>query len=236
MPKKGVKSKKESKKVSAKRNYARSYSLERWKGHSVEKLFPDIMPVTFTYSDTRLATVPTGSVTTARFRANSIYDPDISVGGNQPRYYDTLMGDNNTDAPYRRYSVLACRCVATVVNQSASHLYAAITMFSNQATAPSTLDEARERSDTIVRIVPPLGSGPAVAKLVMQREIGKLLGVKDMLDNPDMKSDFNSSPVAQANVTVSVFNPYSTATEPYALSTELQYDSRLFVKNDVLSS
>ena len=122
------------------------------------------------------------------------------------------------------------------VSQSRSHRYAAISMFSNQSTAPSSLDEARERSDTIVRVIPPLGSGSAVAKLHMRRQIAKMLGVKDMLDNPDMKANAEASPLAQANCTITVFNPYSVSTSTAAVNTRLIYDTRLFVKNDVADS
>ena len=110
-------------------------------------------------------------------------------------------------------------------------------MHSNQAGSPATIDEARMRSDTIVRVVPPIASGASsIAKLTMARDIGKLLGIKDLMDNPDAKSDWNTNPLAQANMTVTVFNPYSVATELFAINLEIQYDSRLFVKNDVADS
>jgi hypothetical protein len=198
-------------------------------------MFPNIMSLIFNYNDSYTITVGPGNTSVKDYRANSLNDPDLAVGGGRPRYFDTFLGANNTSAPYRRYTVVGCDAFATVSNQSAVHLYAALSMYSNQATAPSTLQEAKERSDTVVRIIPPLG-GNSVCKLRMKRSIARILGVKDMLDNPDMKSDFNANPAALVVCRLTVFNPYSAATESYSADVSIRYDSRLFVRNDVADS
>lgn len=212
-------------------------SLSAWKTTSVSRILPKIKALEFNYADEQQNTVAAGTNITFDYRANSLNKPSLAIGAlRKPRFVNTFLGDNNTNAPYRRYSVLGCDAIATVINQSGSHMYAALSMYSNQASGPSTVNEARTRSDTILRVLPPSGSGSATTKIHMKRSIAQILGVKDMLDNPDMKSDFNTNPAALVVCRLTIFNPFSVSTEMFAYDIAIKYDSRLFVRNDVADS
>lgn len=45
---------------------------------------------------------------------NSLYDPDAGLGGQQPRWFDTLCGANGGTQPYTRYQVNASKITVTI--------------------------------------------------------------------------------------------------------------------------
>lgn len=55
-----------------------------------------------------------GGTTTQAFRINSLYDPDYSVGGGQPYYFDQMM------LIYERYQVYGCKIKVDIMNRSTS--------------------------------------------------------------------------------------------------------------------
>lgn len=55
----------------------------------------------------------TGSLTTASYSANGLYDPYLGVGGHQPMYFDQMM------AIYNKYKVLGSK-ITVVVNNLAT--------------------------------------------------------------------------------------------------------------------
>ena len=63
---------------------------------------------------------PTGPIATLQFSANSLYDPNASLGGHQPFMYDK-MADN-----YNHYLVLGSKITVTFWTEDAAGIYGAI--------------------------------------------------------------------------------------------------------------
>lgn len=79
--------------------------------------FPATLYKVLTYSDD---IVPLG-VTTAGlpaildYRGNSMFDPDETGVGSQPKYFDTYCGATGGNAPYGRYNVMASKLVLDIM-------------------------------------------------------------------------------------------------------------------------
>lgn len=221
------------------RKYKRTKAKGKGSGYSVtaaEKVFPTTKSVAFTYVQELDMLAGAGASVTDSFRSNSLYDPYAGGIGSQPRYYDTLVGANNTTAPYHQYAVAGVKAEAFMRNTSANHMFVAITMASATTSAPTSLAEARERPDTVVRVSGPLGSANTIAKLSMYRSNGKILGYKDLMDTADMKAVYNSNPGFDGRVYITAFNPDGATSSRVKVSVKLTYYSRLFISNDVADS
>lgn len=94
------------------RQFRRNRRGSRYVSRTSLKGFPDAMYCKLEYNETYALN---GAINGARqWRANSIFDPRAAAGGNQPNYFD------NYAAVYGIYTVTACRCVARIINNSAT--------------------------------------------------------------------------------------------------------------------
>jgi len=200
------------------------------------RIFPPVKNVKFTYVSDKTLLAAVGDTDGDTYRVNSLFDPDAAIGGLQPRYYDTLLGATGTTAPYQRYTVLAAKVESWVRNLSANFMYVSLTMCNNQITPPSTIVEARERQDTILRLVPPLGSGSPTGKLMMYRRIKDMFGVADVKDNADLKAYYNASPVQSAVAVIIAYNMDGTVSNRMNHNTRITFYSQLSIVNDVADS
>lgn len=201
-------------------------------------MFPSVKNCAFTFSSDKSMLVGPSSKTLVTFRANSLFDPDEALGGLQPRYYDTLVGANSSDAPYNEYMVRSVRATIYARNISITrYMFVSLTICPSTSSPPFDLDEARERSDTIVRCIAPIGSGNGQTKLVMTRRMNTLFGVKDIQDVSELRAAYNANPALEGRIFIQGYNPDDTVnTQGVNFTTRLTYYSTLTVKNDVLNS
>jgi len=86
-------------------------------GGSASSPFPATMYKVLTYCDD--VELITQSVTDVPkvydYRGNSLYDPDETGAGSQPKYYDTFIGSPGGNAPYTRYNVLASKITIDIM-------------------------------------------------------------------------------------------------------------------------
>lgn len=198
--------------------------------------FGDSLSVPFSYSSAVSLSATTGSYANHQFRANSLFDPDVTGAGAQPRWFDTLCGAAGGTAPFQSYLVNGCVATAEVRSRATTHLYAALTMMRNSSASPVDLQEAKERADTIVEILPPLGSGPAVTTLNMYRSMKSILNIKDMKDYGGARANYNANPTSQVLVVLTLFNPDSAGTEQAKVELSMKYYSQLFTLNNAADS
>lgn len=78
--------------------------------------YPTYRHVTLKYSYYTNLAPATTNVGYNQFRANSVYDPDYTGTGNQPRYFDQLCGQTL----YRKYRVMTTGYKVRFVNKNAS--------------------------------------------------------------------------------------------------------------------
>ena len=68
-----------------------------------------------TFAENREIPVTAGVPYTYLYSINSLYDPNVTGTGNQPRFFDTICGANNTSAPYQQYRVYASKIEVTFI-------------------------------------------------------------------------------------------------------------------------
>ena len=117
-----VKSRKTGKDVRRPRSRAITSSTKSFaiKGNNPKNLlvhrgigFPDNFRTTLVYSDSIILTPSGGTPSPSKgYRLTSLYDPDVSLGGGQPYWFDQLM------AVYARFQVLGAKmtCVFAYTN------------------------------------------------------------------------------------------------------------------------
>lgn len=207
-----------------------------YKTSSVNYTFPNTKYCSLTYNEEVVLQPNALGTATQQFSANSLFDPNVTGVGGQPRYFDTLCAANNTTAPYHRYLVHGCKATAYIRNLASVHTFYSMTIHMATQTAPSTLPEARMRPDTVVHIIPPIGSGTATSKLTMYRSMAKIMGVKDLLDYEDAGAEYNQNPQAIAYVSIVAYNPDGGGAAITKCNVSLTYYSMFRRLNDVLNS
>jgi len=199
--------------------------------------FPPNLFTTFTWSTNFTLTQGTTDIPDSYvFRLNSLWDPDQTGVGAKPRYMDTLLGANDTDAPYRQYRVHSAKITATFwptavgVQQSG---YAAVGV-RNGGTSPSSLKEMRERPYYKCKPIYPTATARPI-KISNYVKVKNLLGNKDLADNEDTLANYNANPAALINGDVSICNVGSSTTQQF-VEIQIKYYAQLITLNDVTDS
>lgn len=210
----------------------------------VRQPFAPNLFTTFSYTESiQLVQGTPGTPGRLQYRANSLWDPRVAIGGKKPRYTDTLLGTDGGDAPYDHYRVHAAKIVVTFWPESpsagsANGIVAIIPERGDSGaapTAPSTFDELTERPYCKKLAMTTLGSfKPRKIKHFVRMKT--ILGHKDLSDVDATASKYNTSPSEEI-----YFNIYSCAIDPSdALSPRIEicitYFAQLYNLIDVADS
>lgn len=177
--------------------------------------------VTMRYSTTDLidgAATPSNLI----YRSNSMYDPEVALGGDSPRGFDQLM------ALYDHFVVIGATITiyASCVNSDGS----AIVSIQNRDSATPALDrrDVMEYSDKSTTI---LGGQNTDKVAVMSHSVnvGNFLGRNSVMSDPELKGSASTNPDEQSYFHVYAFHG-STDTEdapPVFITTEIEYTAIL---------
>jgi len=163
--------------------------------------FGDTLDTKFTYGTKFDLVSSYGSAPYNTFRANGCYDPDFSGGGaaTQPRYFDTLCGLDSGSAPYEQYLVKGFSYKITFINANASgnsigYVYARIRTGTSDQITSADYTAIMEIPNTEYKLIGTHDSGQGVRELHGGGSIGKLLGIKDIMDAETLKLTYNALP------------------------------------------
>lgn len=96
-------------------------------------VFPTLLRRTLCYSDAYSLASTTGSVALQQFKVNSLFDPDLTGTGHQPRGFDQLC---SATGPYKKYRVIATRIALEIQPDNGAQCYFAAG-FSDLSTLPA---------------------------------------------------------------------------------------------------
>jgi len=173
------------------------------------------------------------------FRANSMYDPDQTGGGIQPRYFDQLCGANNGNGVYNRYRVLhsSISCKIFPLSSTAVDANACFSIIPLNASSslPATLAEMRERPFSKFTYMTTLGSYKPYS---VSNSIGmaKFLGNKDLQDNEDASAPFNNNPIDIVNWGCMACSINSSGLPSVDFSATITFTVQFYNLNDVVNS
>lgn len=164
--------------------------------------FPQRVFKTFTYSgeNIKLQQATTGIPIGYLFRGNSMYDPDSTGIGLQPRWYDTYMGANALVAPYNQCTVLASKIIVNIwqdptLSGTSGSVAGIVSVlpYTGTSTAPNSLKEIQERAFVRYKNV---GNANSHAPLTLKhycKTKGLYQGMNP-LTNTDFQHAYNGNP------------------------------------------
>jgi hypothetical protein len=170
--------------------------------------FPDVLWTKLRWSKYGTLETAAGTATSQVFRLSSLYDPDFTGAGSQPRYYDTLCAASGGSAPYGYYRVRKCHYRVTFVNNNTTSATASLGFvqpyFTNTLSATCTLDKYFDapNCDTVVVSA---NTNPNMSQVVEGTiDIARFLGIKDIEDEQDLWGAYNSNPAVNVFLNVGV--------------------------------
>lgn len=201
--------------------------------------FPLEMYTQFTYTDNISITSTIGAPYNYFFSTNSLFDPNVTGIGIQPRFYDTLVGANNTNAPYQYYRVLTSKITVEAIDLSDTinaRGYVGVGLFSGNQTGVATLAELRARSDYKMKYMGVYSGGKELCRISRKCKNKDLFGIKDMKDDEETASLYNTSPSKLGRWCISYVPFNETSTVAIHCLVKITYYTQLFSRNDVQDS
>jgi len=209
--------------------------------------FPLRLFKTFTYSgeNIKLQQSVTSVPIAYLFRGNSMFDPDSTGIGLQPRWYDTYLGVNSGSCPYNMCTVLASKIIVniwqdpTLSGTSGSVAgIVAITPYPGTSTAPNSLKEIQERASVRYKNV---GNANSHAPLTLKHycKTKALYQGVNPLTNTDFQHAYNGNPSKVWYWNISAVNVIASAGVNLFscfITVRIKYYCMLSALNDVADS
>lgn len=131
------------------------------------------------------------------FSLNSLFDPDFTGAGHQPRGYDQLM------LMYDHYTVINCKVRIDAHNNEANRGAYIIATVRDSGTTSNNFTDYTESLNSQWKILGVEASGSADKNIMLNINPNEFLGRSHSLADPDLKGGATSSPIEQAFLHVS---------------------------------
>lgn len=148
-------------------------------------------PAKFIYSSAFTLNPSGSSVASIVLRANSPFDPEAAAGGGQPRGFDELM------ELYDHFVVKHAK-VTLWCNNTGNQTSQMTIVVRDSLTAITSQEDIYESNDCAMILLAPAGTGGSTNMLSMTVDIGKFLGRKSVMSDPELKGSASANPVEQA--------------------------------------
>lgn len=143
---------------------------------------------TLLYNETHSLNPASGSVTQHVFSCNSLYDPDRTGVGHQPRGFDQLM------AFYDHFVVIASRIRVDFVNTDTVNGQKVGISIMDSTLTPTDVRDYVENGNTKILMLGTAGSAKAVQSIVFNVNPNKFLDRTKPLSDPDLKGNISANP------------------------------------------
>lgn len=199
--------------------------------------FPKNMwkPLTYTTSFLLSNAVPTVPDTVS-FRANSVYDPEVAVGGGQPRYFPTICGANDTAAIYQNYRVhgssISLELWARSTTVTSANALVSIIPRRTTVSSPDDINEMKTRPLSRTRGLTGFYAN-SPKKLKHSIKIKSLLGHKDLIDVDNSAALYNANPNEEVYWDVSLVDLEGSASASTWCVATITYYCQFYTLNDV---
>lgn len=128
---------------------------------------------------------------------NSLFDPDRTGGGHQPRGYDQLM------LMYDHYTVINTKCRIDMHNNETNRPAYVICTVRDSATESTNYTDYTESLNSNWKILGVEGSGTADKTIMLNINPNEFLGRSHPLSDPQLKGGATSSPVEECFLHIS---------------------------------
>lgn len=196
--------------------------------------FPTTFAVPFRWAAQVDGMTSAGSATINAFSLNSLYDPNITGVGTQPRFFDTLCAAAGGVAPYDTYVVVRAHVRVTMQTQSTTSMFGYVQVYSDTAgISPTAPMYEYLETNNLVRF--PLTSAnnlTAVRVVEFDVDIARFLGCEDILDTDYARAQYDASPARQVYMDVGARANNDTSAVNFSYTVEIVYEAVLTGLND----
>lgn len=217
--------------ISKKRTTGSSYSDPKKAFRLLRSPAPRMFKTTLRYAEKFLLNPGIAGVAGVQvFRANGMFDPNVTGTGHQPRGFDQLM------ALYDHFVVSAAKITVHYASQNgeAVDYIVGITTQDDGTTSTDVIDYL-ERGYTVNTMVA-AGAGASTKQLTMYSDTSKFLGRSDILSDPQLKGNAVGDP--DESLIFHVFATSVDGTDTLALNCycTIDYNAYFIEPKDVASS
>lgn len=166
-----------------------------------KKILPPKFSTTLRISDHLVLNQTTaGTVVSAYYRANSIYEPILGVPTSYPRGTSTFLQDLGAASPvglYRFATVRSSR-ITVIPNNTQGNLVGLFAIMKKQTnTLPLNYDDLFEETYTNWKLIPNQRVGCELVTMQDKLNVSTFLGVKPLLSNTAVRHQYSSPPAKQ---------------------------------------
>lgn len=179
------------------------------------KGFPQKMIMTHKYFECQDITNTAGSTGTYNFRANSMFDPNITGTGHQPYYFDQMS------AIYNHFFVLGSKITVTVQHDVTTNSTAVACVYLNDDTTVTPTYYALQEQNKARFVTIPTGSNNPF-KISCNYSARKTFG-PGTLANTSLKGSGSADCSEAAVYTIAVFPQDIASTQNYNITVMIEY-------------
>jgi hypothetical protein len=196
---KGYKKKSYKKKTYKKKSQKASKKLSKWRPQPswlrTVSGFPQRLNFMLKYAFYKTLNPSTTGVSYNSFKLNSVYDPDQTGIGNQPRFYDQIF----SATLYRKYIVTGCAYEVEFVNQASTNALIGVIVGDTGLTVPSTDSDlwySKELPRHKIMMLPPAGQSNYKKTIKGYTSISSILANKksSYMEDDTYQGSYNSDP------------------------------------------
>lgn len=192
------------------------------------KGFPKKLLMTHTYCDVfNYNTGAAGVLTVRQFRANGMFDPDITGTGHQPYYFDQMS------AVYDHYTVIGSRIILRVLKSDNTQYPTTVGIFVNDdSTVTPSITGLLEHPSSVHTIV---GNSDQRATLIRNWSAKKTFG-GTVLSNDNLQGSPTADPTEQSVFTIFIDSTSSAQQTSVTMDITIEYIAVWDELKDIASS
>jgi hypothetical protein len=158
--------------------------------------FPDNINMKFRYMWYGTLSSTSGAAAQQQFRLNSLYDPDLTGVGGQPRYYDQLL---SSSGPYSKYRVVKTHFRVSFMNTNTSNTtigWGYLRLSDSSAALSPTIDPINyaEAPDMTYGLIQVNSNPTAFLTLSTVVDHAKFYGGRNAYEMDELLADYNANP------------------------------------------
>lgn len=139
-----------------------------------------------------------GTIKSVAFRANSMHDPEVALGGHQPYGYDQVS------AFFYHYTVLGCKLTVTCASNNSIPIILYVGKSAQSIINATTAEELLEQGGYQYRLLQSQGSGGSKTTITSTMSMKKFFGVKNIAGIEPYRATIGSNPVEAAYFQVGI--------------------------------
>lgn len=176
----------------AKRKYKKRRGRRRRRVPRALRAIPPKMTVKMIYNQQTNLDPNIGTAGVHKFRANGLYDPDVTLAGHQPRTFDQFM------ALYDHFTVIGSRIKVQFVNTDTSYDHVVGVALLDTTTSKTNINDYLESDYEQHRVLSVSGGGSNHTTINMKCNPNKFLGRSHPLADSQLKGSASADPTEQA--------------------------------------